>query len=79
MQLVFVTLIVVAGFTLILRAFLLHIKELEILVKAKDLFEAGGAIMETDAPLYTIHAFICGLMPNVIIDKGIKLSAYLKK
>lgn len=44
------------------------------LLLAKDLFEAGGAVVPNDAPLYALHAFACGLFPNLIIDKVIKMT-----
>lgn len=42
-------------------------------IMAKDMFEAGGAILEAEAPLYTVNAFLCGLLPNMIIEKAMKM------
>lgn len=48
------------------------------LIMAKDMLSAGGATLADDAPLYSIYAFICGLLPNIIIDKITKLLSYMK-
>ena len=48
------------------------------LIMAPDILSGLGATVSPDATLYMVHAFICGLLPNVIIDKVKKLSPLTK-
>lgn len=46
---------------------------------ARDLFETGGAVIPPDHVIYTAHAFVCGLMPNIILTKVMKAASIFIK
>lgn len=46
---------------------------------SQDIFETGGAVIPDDHIIYTAHAFICGLMPNIILDKILKVFSFVKR